>query len=302
MKQEWTDLFQPKCLNDLILDDSLRKLFRQYITNKSIPGMTLYGQPGIGKTTLAKILIRELECQSDLFIAASVDNSVDTVKTKIKEFCDSVGFAGSDKIVLLDEADRYASSASVDALRNIIDSCSSDTRFILTCNYINRISPAVLSRCEPIQIKFGMKEILIKLLEILKTQNISYTKEDITLITKNIVQRYFPDIRRVLKNVERCCISGKFEFTDVNYEEELESIITFIIDNINDVRKCREYWLSHESMFGADYLTLGKALFNRIQTPSELILLGDRLYQMNLVLDKEIGFYMMVLELNKCHK
>lgn len=303
MRKEWTKIYQPKCLKDLILDESIRNLFQKFIDTKSLPCMTLCGPPGIGKTTLATLLVKETNCESDLFIAASADNSVEIVRTKIREFCDSVGFNGSDKIVILDEADRYTSSASVDALRNIIDSCDSDTTFILTCNYINKISQPILSRCNPINIKYGIKDVIIKIVEILKNENIEYTTDDIAIITKNIIQKHFPDIRRIIKNVELCCKNNnKFIYQDVTFEEEIDTVIDYIMTNIDKPKDCREYWIKNESIFNGDYLLLGRYLFNKVQNSSALIPLGERLYQMNVVLDKEIAFYVMVLELHKCLK
>jgi DNA polymerase III delta prime subunit len=296
MESEWTELFRPSKFKDLILDESIRKTFQSYIDKKSIPNMTLYGIPGIGKTTLAKIFLKELECESYLFINASDKNTVDTVKFEIKEFCDSVGFGNGDKVVVLDEADRYRTDASADVLRNIIESCINDTRFILTCNHISRITPAITSRCIPVNLKFSIQDVLRRMIEILKIQKIEFSKDDLSIIANNIVKRYFPDIRRMIKHIEFCSISGKFIYNEVNSLAELDSIITFILENKNDPKKCREYWIKNEGQFAGDYLALGSALFNKIEDPKVLLKLSERLYQLNIVLDKEIAFFAMFLE------
>ena len=181
IKLPWVVKYAPKTLKDIILTEELTKLFSQSIKNNTLNNVIFYGEPGIGKSTLAQILVHDLNVQDVLFQSCSIDGSIDMVKTKIQGFCQIVTPPGKYKVVILDEADSLTQTGGQNAgaqmaLRNIIIEAQEDTRFILTCNYIDRIIPALQSRCTPIKIDFSIKDIAKRVLYILKEEKIKFKK------------------------------------------------------------------------------------------------------------------------------
>ena len=133
----WNEKYRPQTLETYIGNDTIRETFAQYISSNDIPHLLLHGDAGIGKTTIAKILANSIANNNYIYINASDENSVDIVRDKIKQFASSVGFGGI-KIIILDECDYMTPNAQA-ALRNIMETFSKTTRFILTCNYVDRI-------------------------------------------------------------------------------------------------------------------------------------------------------------------
>ena len=150
----WPAKYQPTKLNDLVLDDDLKSMFREYLNKETISNLLLHGRQGIGKTTLAKVIVRELDA-TDLYINASAENGIDVVRNKITDFSQAVGLGGSLKIVILDEADGLT-PAALHSLRNVIEECADDTRFIFTSR-INRRNNYMVTH---IKVFYGFSKIL----------------------------------------------------------------------------------------------------------------------------------------------
>lgn len=298
---EWVYKWAPNDLNSLVLNEETKNVFKDYIKKGTLPNILLYGNAGVGKTSLAKVLVKELPNCVDIFINASKDNGIDVMRTRIQEFAEASSFGGGLKVIILDEADGITMAAQ-ESFRGLVEANLSDTRFILTCNNINKIIDPIKSRCMPIQIATNIRDVSLRVCDILKAEKITYNKEELKLILENIVKKYYPDMRKILKHLEACCISGKFVYSEINVNSQTEEVANFIIENIKDHRKCREYWIKNEVMFGSNYIELASVLFNKLSNPEEMIKCGQKLYELNVVLDKEIGFYLMVLELWQTRK
>lgn len=297
MNELWVDKYKPITLNDISLTDNTKNIIQTFINKKTINNLLFYGKPGCGKSTLANIIANELHV-STLYINCSHDNSIDMVRTKIIEFCNSMFEDG--KIIILSEADSLTNSGNSNAqkaLREVIENSSKDTRFILTCNYINQILSPIQSRCIPINITFSLESICKRLLFILKQENIKINTDVFKLFIEQVVKKNFPDIRKIIGILELWCINK--ELIPINTDtNNYDSIINFIISN-NDYRNIREYLLTNEQLFEGDYIKLSQELFNKVDNISSKLIISDSLYRMQIVIDKEIEFTSMIIKLKQ---
>ena len=207
MKELWVEKYRPKNINGYVFrDDHQKKQVETWIKDKSIPHLLLSGNAGIGKTTLAKILINELgiEEYDVLEINASRTNSVDDVRDKITNFVQMIPF-GPFKVVLLDEAD-YLSPNAQAALRGVMDEYHSTARFILTCNYSNRIIPAIHSRCQGFHVeRTDITEFTARVATILVDEAVDFDLETLD----NYVKVTYPDLRKCINLVQQNVNEGK---------------------------------------------------------------------------------------------
>lgn len=196
MQQLWTEKYRPATLQDYVFrDDQQRKQVQSWVDSGAIPHLLFSGAPGVGKTTLAKILINELDIDEYdvLEINASRENSVDTIREKITGFVQTMPF-GAFKVVLLDEAD-YISPNGQAALRGVMETYHASARFILTCNYPNRVIPALHSRCQGFHIeRVDLTEFTARVATVLVTESVQFELD--TLDT--YVRSTYPDLRKCL--------------------------------------------------------------------------------------------------------
>ena len=209
MKELWVEKYRPKTVDGYVFrDDHQRKQINTWIKDKSIPHLLLSGAAGIGKTTLAKILINEIgiEDYDVLEINASRTNSVEDVRDKITNFVQMIPF-GPFKVVLLDEAD-YLSPNAQAALRGVMEEYSQTSRFILTCNYPNRIIPAIHSRCQGFHVeRTDQTEFTARVATILVEENIEFDLDTLDLYVKVA----YPDLRKCIQLVQQSSTEGKLE-------------------------------------------------------------------------------------------
>jgi DNA polymerase III delta prime subunit len=295
--EAWVTKYQPSSINEMVMTESLKNMFNECITSNNISNMTLYGVAGSGKTTLAKILPKNLKYDVH-FQSCSADGSIDMVKTTVLNYCQLACEPDKKKIIVLDEADQLSQQAQM-ALRNIIVDALDNTRFILTCNYIDKIIPAIQSRCTPIKIEFSCKDVGIYIMDILAKENIKYTKKDLSDFMLNVVKKQYPDIRSIIERLQLCCQSGELKLID-NFSTTVENEVVNFIVNTDNVRTIREYLLNNEEKFSADYINLAGEIFNYYQNDvKKMLIIADYIYKMSVVFDKEIQFTAMIAELKK---
>ncbi len=209
MKELWTEKYRPRTLADYVFrDDAQRQQVEGWVKSGAIPHLLFSGAPGVGKTTLAKILINELKIDDYdiLEINASRENSVDTIRDKITGFVQTMPF-GNFKIVLLDEAD-YISPNGQAALRGVMETYHASARFILTCNYPNRVIPALHSRCQGFHIeRVDVTEFTARMATVLVTENVEFDLD--TLDT--YVKATYPDLRKCLNMCQMNAVSGRLD-------------------------------------------------------------------------------------------
>ena len=239
MKELWVEKYRPKTLKEYVVrDEAQRQQIQSWINDKAIPHLLLSGAPGVGKTTLAKVLFNELEVSGYdiLEINASRENSVDTVREKINNFVQIMPF-GDYKYVLLDEAD-YMSPNGQAALRGVMEMYHTSARFILTCNYPNRVIPALHSRCQGFHIeRLDKTEFTVRVGQILADEKIDFDVETID----TYVKATYPDLRKCINMIQQNCRDGKLQQPQTGdsgqQDYRLQMVDLFKAGKINEARK-----------------------------------------------------------------
>jgi replication factor C small subunit len=239
MRQLWTELYRPSDLTGYVFKDTAqRDQIESWIREKTIPHLLFSGAPGVGKTTLAKILIKQLEIDEYdvLEINASRENSVDTIRDKITSFVQTMPF-GTFKVVLLDEAD-YISPNGQAALRGVMETYHASARFILTCNYPNRVIPALHSRCQGFHIdRIDLTEFTARMATVLVTEKIEFDLDTLD----SYVRATYPDLRKCLNICQMNSTSGTLTVPSGNEgtsgDWKLSAVELFKTGRINDARR-----------------------------------------------------------------
>lgn len=301
-EQIWVEKYRPKTLDDLLLDDYNKKIIEDF--GKEIPHLLLTGSPGLGKTSLSKIIVENiLECDY-LYINASDENGVDTIREKVIGFAQTMSFDGGLKIVILDEADQLSTQAQ-SILRNVMESYASTTRFILTGNYKHKIIPALQSRCQSISLHSSLKEITRRCLEILKKEKIEIPENQ----KKNLVElirNYYPDIRKCINELEKYSKSGVLNIVS---NKDTNTLVAKIYDNMKagDTMKTRKYLIDNEELFDSDHELLLKDLLNYIYDVNTcdtmkkqlILVIADHLFRIVHVTDREICCMACLLQMEE---
>lgn len=288
----WVEKYRPDTLEGYVGNDALKAKLEQYLANNDIPHLLFYGTAGTGKTTAAKILVKNIECDY-MFINASDERGIDTVRDKIKGFASTVGFKPL-KIVVLDEADFLGREAQP-ALRNLMEAYSATTRFILTANYIERIIDPLVSRTQVYKLTPpSKKEAAVKLTEILKTEGVEYEKQTVV----QIVNAYYPDIRKIINTAQLQTRDGKLhvsveELIGQDMKLKVVDALTSNLpmkDKVNEIRKL----VADQQV--QDFTELYQLLYQYVETyaptkvPQSIIAIAEGLYRDGQVPDREINF------------
>lgn len=306
-KEMWVDTYSPKTMDELVITDAIRNHFKNMIDSGNITNMMFAGVQGIGKTTLANIIVEELNAIS-LTIECGREGNIDTMRDKVATFCNSMSVDDRIKIVILDEADSISGgdkdSSGQKALRNIIEANQDDTRFILTCNYPNKIMKPIHSRCPPVHLKFTGKDVIKRLRYILDTEGVKYVRDDLIKFVEDVVKPYYPDIRRMVNTLQNCCSSGELIITNI---EEVNSDLDKFVDELiamvntkksmNDVRRLV---LSSRGLFDDDFQKVSTLIFNKVidtVSLSQLKSMTEYIFRMSQVSDPEIQFFGLLLEI-----
>ena len=310
LKEFWTEKYAPKNLDEMVLTDKLRDNFKSIINAKTRVNFLFSGQPGIGKTTIVKMMAKELNA-SVLFIQCGIEGTVSVAQTKIKNFCDSLSIDGKPKVVILDELDSASGSGESSfqkTLRNIITE-SPDTCFWGTCNYPEKVIDALrLSRLGVTKLEFTAKDLLVRIKTILDSEKITYTRDTLKRFIQTAIKKNYPDIRRIISLLQISCSSGELVVSDslVNSSSN-ENFLSDIIDRIKTSKNLldlRQYYISNKSKI-SDYKEFSGLLFNyvldnnMIVNPDMVLRMSNIIYQMNIVIDPEIQFFALITILNK---
>lgn len=292
----WAEKYRPKSLDTYIGNDGIKEQIKFMIENNDVSHLLFYGGAGTGKTTLAKIIAKNTDCEY-LYINASDENNVDMVRTKIKDFSGAVGFK-TFKLIILDESD-YLTPNSQAALRNIMETYSKTTRFILTCNYVERIIEPIQSRCQTFHIvPPSKKDVAVKLSSILNDENVEHTNEDIV----TIVMSCYPDIRKCINFTQQQVIGGQLVLNKsviANQDYKLKVIEHLKTGSSSESFKAIRQILADNNV--RDYTDFFRTLYDSVDDWGKghvaacLMIIADYHYKDALVIDKEINAMAMII-------
>jgi len=288
----WCEKYRPQNLDTYVGNEQIKNKIQSLIDSQDIPHLLLAGRAGTGKTTLAKLLVNNIECDS-LFINASDENSIDTIRNKIKGFVTTMGFK-SLKIVILDEAD-YITPNGQAALRNLMETFSKHARFILTCNFQERIIDPIISRCQSFSlVPPSQKDVAIHLANILKEESVAFSPEDI----KQLVVTYYPDIRKIINTAQLFSKNGELTIDTqqlVGSDVKLK-VLELLLQKLNPIERFKEIReLLHTNSI-TDYSDIFTYLYENIEEfpedkqPMIILELAEAQHKDAFVVDKEINF------------
>lgn len=299
----WVEKYRPKSLSDIVLVEETRSIVNSFKDKKEIPNLLLIGIQGIGKTSLAKIIVNDiLGCQY-LYINASDENGIDTIRNKVVSFSKTKSFDGGIKVIILDEVDGISLEAQK-ALRNTMEEYSSNTRFILTGNYKHKIIQALQSRCQELNLIPPLEGIAKRVLTILRSESIKLDdaqKKDLVTLIKKL----YPDFRKIINEIQKFSSSGSLAIPQLSINND---IIVKIVDYIKEKKSNagRKYYIENEEKFQGDYTTLLRELFNftndvldfnNEKAKKALLIISEHLYRSSFVVDQEINFYSCIIAL-----
>ena len=299
----WVEQYRPKTIDDCILPDSLKNLFSSFIKKGELSNMLFSGTPGIGKTSVAKALCEQMNCDW-IMINGSEEGGIDVLRNKIKNFASTVSLSGGKKVVILDEADYLNPQSTQPALRGFVEEFHKNCRFILTCNFKNRIIEPLHSRFSNIEFKVNPKDkpkLASRLFEravyILKEQNVSY--EDKVLV--ELITKHFPDFRKLINELQRYSVSGSIDagiLVNVS-DENLKTLVTHLKNKeFSDMRK----WVVNN--LDNDPVKIFRKIYDTLYTnlepstiPHAVLIIADYQYKSAFVADQEINLVACLTEL-----
>lgn len=294
----WFEKYRPQTLEEIILPEPIKNAIKEFGSQENIPHLMFVGKPGLGKTSLAKIIAKSvIKCQY-LYINASDENGIDAIRTKVVSFSQTKSIDGRIKIIILDECDGLTQDAQK-ALRNVMEEFHKVTRFILTANFGHKIINALTSRCQKFDIQISKSQFTEHLATILTKESIQFESSQI----ESIAEQYYPDLRLAINELQKNSRSGVLQ---VNNSKQNIALVKGILINVLSKKDCtiiRRHVIENEEVFNGDYPGLLRQLFNFINEfefdekvkRKMLVTIADHLYKSAFVMDQEINFYACLL-------
>ena len=291
----WVEKYRPKTISDAVLPVSLKQTFQKIVSSKELPNMLFTGTAGLGKTTVARALCNELDCDY-ILINGSEEGNIDTLRTKIKQFASSVSLQGGYKVVILDEADYLNPQSTQPALRGFIEEFSNNCRFILTCNFKNRIIEPLHSRCGVYEFNTSKKS-MIELCEsfmtrcktILDNEQVKFDDKPLA----ELIMKFAPDWRRVLNELQRYASHGVIDSGIINnlQDKNFDDLFSHLKNkNFKGMRS----WVVNN--IDTDASAIFRAIYDRMSDkvapqsiPQLVLLLADYQYKNAFVADHELN-------------
>ena len=299
----FVEKYRPQTIDECILPDSIKETFKQMVESGEVQNLLLSGSAGCGKTTIAKALCNELDADY-IMINCSEDGNIDTLRTKIRNFASTVSMSGDKKVVILDEFDYSNAQSTQPALRGFIEEFANNCRFILTCNYKNRIIEPIHSRCTCITFNIPKKEkpkmasqFLDRIKGILEKESIEFDEK----VLAELVMKHFPDFRRVLNELQRYSVGGVIDTGILSQigEIHIKDLVSFM--KSKDFTSARKWAVenldnSPTELFRKIYDGLHDAVTSS-SIPQAILVLAEYQYKSAFVADQEINLVACIVEL-----
>ena len=299
----WVEEYRPKTIDDCILPQSLKTLFTSFIEKGELSNLLFSGTAGIGKTTVAKALCEQLNCDW-IMINGSEEGGIDVLRNKIKNFASTVSLSGGKKVVILDEADYLNPQSTQPALRGFIEEFHKNCRFILTCNFKNRIIEHLHSRFSNIEFRINPKDkpklasqFFSRATYILKEQNIDFEEK----VLAELIKKHFPDFRKLINELQRYSVSGTIDagiLVNVS-DENLKTLVTHLKGKeFSDMRKWVVNNLDNDPV--KIFRKIYDNMYDSLQPetiPHAVLIIADYQYKSAFVADQEINLVACLTEL-----
>jgi DNA polymerase III delta prime subunit len=298
----WVEKYRPKTVSDCILPQRLKNVFQAYVDKKEIPTLLLAGTAGVGKTTVAKALCNEVDCDY-LFINGSDENGIDTFRSKIKQYAGSLSLDGGRKVIIIDEADYLNVNSIQPALRSAIEEYSRNCTFIFTCNYKAKIMEPLQSRCTTVDFILTPEEKKDMALEFYKRVKDILVREKVEAdmnVVAELIKKHFPDYRKVLNELQRYSVNGKIDSGILKTIEDVETkdlVAAMKTKNFAGVRKWATKGANDPS---TTYSRLYEVFYKELRPefiPTSIIKLADYQYKSAFVADQELNLTACLAEI-----
>ena len=295
----WVERYRPRTLEEYVGNDHLKEKVGDYLKNGEVPHLLFFGKAGTGKTTLAKLIVNSINCDY-IIINASDENNVDTVRNKVKNFASTIGFKDS-KIVILDEFDYMTPNAQA-ILRNLMETFSKHCRFILTCNYVEKVISPIRSRTQEFQIvPPTKKDVAIQISQILSKENIRFEPKDLV----PIIDAGYPDIRKIINTCQLNSSKGvlKLDTNSVTDSDIKSKIIEILKSNDAKPNKWKTIRQAIADARVQDFSEMYSYLYEKVDeygggnTSNVILILSESQHKDALVVDKEITFMSSIIQI-----
>ena len=302
----WVEKYRPRKIQDCILSEDLKNTFLEFVKKKEIPNLLLSGTAGTGKTTVARALCEEIGVDYIIINGSDEGRQIDTLRNKIKNFASTISLTkeANHKVVIIDEADYMNAESVQPALRNFIETFFNNCRFIFTCNYKNKIIPALHSRCTVIDFRIvnGQKvktatQLMDRLSITLKDEGVEFDKK----VLAEVIQKYYPDFRRTINELQRYSVRGKIDsgiLFSLSEENNKDLIVKLKDKDFNGMRKWVIQNLDKEpsSLFSSIYDNLYEYLEPK-SIPQAVLIIAGYQYKAAFVADQEINMVACLTEI-----